>query len=101
MKEIKSLYAMFFAAQAILLTKNMSSSSHKGVISLFGEHFIKDGLLPRDMSKELSRAFEKRQLGDYQYAPVITAEEASELLESGNRFVETIVDHLKASGFLR
>lgn len=34
-------YAMFFVAEAALLTKNLNASSHKGVISLFGEHFIK------------------------------------------------------------
>jgi len=33
-------YAMFFMAEAVLFTKNLSASSHKGVISLFGEHFI-------------------------------------------------------------
>lgn len=31
-------YAMFFMAEAMLLSKGISASSHKGVISLFGEH---------------------------------------------------------------
>jgi uncharacterized protein (UPF0332 family) len=34
-------YAMFFMAEAALLKKGLSASSHKGVISLFGEHFVK------------------------------------------------------------
>jgi len=37
----RTYYAMFYAAQAALLTKNLSFSSHKGVISAFGKHFIK------------------------------------------------------------
>ena len=40
-------YAMFFMAEAALLTKKLSASSHKGVISLFGEHFIKTGIFDR------------------------------------------------------
>lgn len=97
----RTYYAMYYSAQALLLTKNLSSSSHKGLISLFGEHFVKDGLLPKEMSKELGRAFEKRQLGDYQHVPVITEDEANELLESGKWFVESCVSYLTANGFLQ
>ena len=34
---VKTYYAMFYCAQAMLLTKNLSFSSHKGVISAFGD----------------------------------------------------------------
>ena len=97
----RAYYAMHYAAQAVLLTKGLSSSSHKGLISLFGEHFVKEGVFSRDMSKELGRAFEKRQLGDYEYVPVITSAEAQEILDKGHEFVETIVGYLKQSGFLQ
>ena len=33
-------YAMFFMAEAALLTKDLSASSHKGVITLFGKYFF-------------------------------------------------------------
>ena len=63
----RTYYAMFYCAQAALLTKNLSFSSHKGVIFAFGEHFVKTGLFPKQMGRELNRAFEKRQIGDYEY----------------------------------
>ncbi len=63
----RAYYAMFYSAQAMLLTKNLSFSSHKGVISSFGEHFIKTGIFQKEMGRELNRAFEKRQIGDYEY----------------------------------
>jgi uncharacterized protein (UPF0332 family) len=72
----RTYYAMFYAAEAALLTKEMAFSSHKGVISAFGEHFIKTGILPKEMGRELNRAFEKRQIGDYEYTFVISKEEA-------------------------
>ena len=77
----RAYYAMFYSAQAALLTKKLSFSSHKGVISAFGEHFIKTGIFPREMGRELNRAFEKRQIGDYEYTFVITKQEAEEYLE--------------------
>jgi len=58
-------YAMFFMAEAILLTKNLSASSQKGVISLFGEHFTKTGTFDREMGKALTDAYDKRLVGDY------------------------------------
>jgi len=83
-------YAMFYAAQAVLLTRNLSFSSHKGVISAFGEHFIKTDIFSREMGRELNRAFEKRQLGDYGHSFTISSDEAVKMLESGMKFVETI-----------
>ena len=82
----------------MLLTKNLSFSSHKGVISAFGEHFVKTGVFPKEMGRELNRAFEKRQLGDYEYTFVISKNE--EMLESGKKFVNEIVQHLKEKKIL-
>ena len=59
----RTYYAMFYCAQAMLLTKNLSFSSHKGVISAFGEHFVKNRCLPERDREKVNRAFEKRQLG--------------------------------------
>lgn len=91
----RTYYAMFYCAQAMLLTKNLSFSSHKGVISAFGEQFVKTGIFPKEMGRELNRAFEKRQMGDYEYTFVISKNEAEEMLESGKKFVEKIIQHLK------
>ena len=91
----RTYYAMFYSAQAILLTKNLSFSSHKGVISAFGEHFVKTGIFQKEMGREFNRAFEKRQIGDYEYTFVISKEEAEEILANGKKFVEKIIQHLK------
>lgn len=94
----RAYYAMFYCAQATLLTKKLSFSSHKGVISAFGEHFVKTGIFPKEMGKELNRAFEKRQVGDYEYTFVISQDEAEQMLQSGKEFVETVARWLDASG---
>jgi len=86
---------MFYSAQAALLTKNLSFSSHKGVISAFGGHFVKTGVFPKEMGRELNRAFEKRQVGDYEYTFVISEEEARQMLQSGKEFVDAIAQWLR------
>ncbi len=96
----RTYYAMFFSTQAILLTKNLSFSSHKGVISSFGEHFIKTDILPKELGRELNRAFEKRQIGDYEYTFVVSKDEAEEILKSGKKFVKIISEYLKKEKIL-
>jgi uncharacterized protein (UPF0332 family) len=91
----RSYYAMYFAAQAMLLKKGLSFSSHKGVISAFGEHFIKTGIFSKDMGKELNRAFTKRQISDYEFTFVLTKEEAEKILENAKFFVKKITVYLK------
>ncbi|MCG2767547.1 MAG: hypothetical protein L6435_04100, partial [Anaerolineae bacterium] len=61
----KAHCGMFHSAQAVLLTKNLSLSSHEGVVSAIGERFVKAGILPEEMTGGLSRAFDKRQIGHH------------------------------------
>ena len=79
---------------------SLSFPSHKGVISAFGEHFVKADIFSKEMSKELSKAFEKRQLGDYEYTFVLSKGEAEEILKKGKNFVDKIVQYLKQKKLL-
>ena len=58
-------YAMFFSTEALLLTKNLAAKSHSGLISLFGDHFVKNNVFPKEMGRQLNRAFDKRLIRDY------------------------------------
>lgn len=87
-------YAMFYAAEAALLTKNVSYSSHRGVISGFGEHFIKTEIFPRELGREFNKAYEKRQLSDYEYRCVISVDEAKEMIEKGTAFIAHVEEYL-------
>ncbi len=94
----RAYYAMFYATEAMLLAEGLSFSSHKGVISAFGEHFVKTGVFPREMGRELNRAFEKRQLSDYEYTFVIAKDEAEQLLAQAKEFVSQAIQHMRAEG---
>jgi uncharacterized protein (UPF0332 family) len=88
-------YAMFFMAEAALLTKNLTASSHKGVISLFGEHFVKTKIFERTLGKALSDAYDKRLVGDYGVGLVVTEQQAQNLLESAQDFISKLKDFLQ------
>jgi uncharacterized protein (UPF0332 family) len=87
-------YAMFLMAQAALLTKSLSSSSHRGVISLFGEHFAKTGILESHMGRMLNNAYDKRIVGDYGVSVSVAQDEAEDLLNAARDFVGKVTDYL-------
>jgi uncharacterized protein (UPF0332 family) len=93
----RSYYAMFYATEALLLTKKLKFSSHRSVISLFGEHFVKSGTFKQEMGRRLSKTFEKRLLGDYSFAPEVNEEEAKEALSWAREFVKEIGEYLAKS----
>jgi uncharacterized protein (UPF0332 family) len=88
-------YAMFFTAEAALLTKNLTASSHKGVITLFGEHFVKTKIFERNLGKALSDAYDKRLVGDYGVGFTVTEQQALNLLETARDFIQKLKNYLK------
>jgi len=88
-------YAMFFMAEAMLLTKSLTASSHKGVISLFGEHFVKTKILERESGKALNDAYDKRLVGDYGVGFTVSNQQAKDLLETARNFVRKLENYLE------
>jgi uncharacterized protein (UPF0332 family) len=80
-------YAAFYAARALLAMRELDSSRHSGVISLFQAQFVKSGLIAIDKAKALPRAFEKRQKSDYGDFATVTAKEAQAIRKEVNDFL--------------
>jgi uncharacterized protein (UPF0332 family) len=93
----RSYYAMFYAAEALLLTRNLSFSKHKAVISAIGREFIKTDKLPPELHRYISDAFDARQLGDYGPTGCVSAEKARALMGQAKEFVETVSTFLNIS----
>ena len=90
----RAYYAVFYAALALLVTKDVEPGKHSGVLAKFDELFVRSGFLSKEMSKVIHHAFDMRQAGDYQKSRVITEEQAVEVLKSAEDFVEKIVAKL-------
>lgn len=66
----RAYYAMFDAAKAALLVKAPSGDStiaktHSGMITAFGLHLVKTGLVPIELGRAFNRAQNIRQVADY------------------------------------
>ena len=92
-------YAAFYAARALLAVRELDSSRHSGVISLFQAQFVKPGLIATEKAKALPRAFEKRQKSDYGDFSTVTATEAKSIRKDVSDFLqecEQVLDWLIA-----
>lgn len=61
----RAYYAMFYAAEALLLERGLSYSSHAAVIAAFGREFGKSGDLDAQFHRLLIDAQDLRNVGDY------------------------------------
>jgi uncharacterized protein (UPF0332 family) len=91
----RAYYAMFYLAEAALLSKGLSFSKHSGVIAAFNQHFVKAGVFPKKLHTWFIKAFDKRNIGDYGSELTVTKEEAKEVLEQAEEFIRIIEDYLK------
>jgi len=87
-------YAMFCIAEAALLTKGLRASTHKGVISLFGQNFVKTGVFEGPMGRTLNYAYDTRIVGDYGVTASVTQEEAEDLLDAARDFIQKVRTYL-------
>ena len=85
----RAYYAMFHAATAALLRRDMKRHSHHGIISAFGQVFVKSGKVEPRFHKYIAKAFDLRQESDYQPLVEITEQQANKVLERAREFVET------------
>jgi len=83
-------YACFYAVSALLITKNLSSSKHAGVMALFNRHFIKEKLLPVELGKFYSRVFDNRQQSDYGDVVKVEAKQLTKDIKTASDFIDRI-----------
>jgi uncharacterized protein (UPF0332 family) len=69
-------------------------SKRTGVISLFDTEYALKGLLPKELSKDLHKAFELRQVSDYKNVLPISSEKSRDTLNNAKRFVEVVIKYL-------
>jgi uncharacterized protein (UPF0332 family) len=80
-------YAMLYTAQCLLEKQGQVFSSHRGVISAFGQYFAKTQELDPAFHKALMKAFSQRQLGDYAISSGIREEDVASLQTDATNFL--------------
>ncbi len=85
----RAYYAMFYAACALLLTRNVRRTKHAGVLGAFNAEFIQTGELPRDLFAVFRAGFEDRAEGD-DGLTMISQDQAASGIEGARQFVDAI-----------
>jgi len=90
-------YALFYEVSALLMTKNLSSHKHTGIMSLFNQHFIKTGIIAVEIGKFYSEMFGFRQEGDYDDFIYFKEKDVEEWFQKAERHIKVIEEYIESS----
>ncbi len=83
-------YACYYAVIALLVKNKIKALTHTGARQMFGLHFVKTGIIDKEMGKFYSDIFDKRQTGDYDDFVTFTEEEVKSLLPPAKKLIGKI-----------
>lgn len=83
-------FACFYAVSALLFQHDYSSSKHTGVRSLFNQHFVTTGKVPKNLAQVYNDLFSRRQESDYLDFVRFEASQVQPLMTGAEQFVEHI-----------
>ncbi|MFO7790468.1 MAG: HEPN domain-containing protein [Bacteroidales bacterium] len=89
-------YACYYAVSALLIDKEIRTTTHAGVRQMFGLHFVKPGIVDKELGKFYSDIFDMRQTGDYEDYIDFTKEDVYDLLNPANTLISRIENLLKS-----
>lgn len=91
----RAYYAMFYVAEALLLSLNQSYSSHSATIGAYGREYAKTGLLDPKFHRWLIVSQSLRATGDYGTEEEITPEQSDELCLWAEEFIKAAEIYLR------
>ena len=68
-------YCLYYAATALLISKQIAVHTHGGMLTLMNQHFVQNGQLSRDEGRLLKKMFALRQESDYEDFVEVTEDE--------------------------
>lgn len=84
----KAYYVMFYSAKAALLAVDVDLRRHSGVVSQFGQSFVKGGYADRRYSRILARAMQAREASDYDPRTRASQQDAQQAVADAEAFLE-------------
>ena len=84
----KAYYVMFYSAKAALLAVDVDLRRHSGVVSQFGQRFVKGGYADRRYSRILARAMQAREASDYDPRTRASRQDAQQAVADAEAFLE-------------
>jgi len=91
----RAYYAMFYAALALLLKKDLSASKHSGVLVMVDREFVKTGEFPVELSRQFREAFNERQNADYAEMAEVSPVKAQTMIDGARKFIDRVGELLQ------
>lgn len=88
-------YACFYAVGALLVKKDIRTSSHSGSRQKFGQYYVKTGIVDCELAKRYTDLSEKRHKGDYNDFFDYDEDTVKRLFPKSKLFIELIEKLLK------
>lgn len=93
----RAYYAMFYAAEAVLLENGLSFSSHSGVIGAFGKNFAKTGVFEAKFHRYLLDGQDIRNAGDYDVGTPVAESQAKDVMAWADEWIAAAETFLNKS----
>ena len=87
-------YACFHAIQALLIKNGLYAHTHDGLLTLFGLHFVKKGIVDNELGAFMSRMEQLREKGDYNCYYSVTEEEIETIIDPTKKLIQRIEELL-------
>lgn len=84
-------YSCYYAASALMLANNLDSSTHKGIKTMLGLHFVKTGVIDSRFGRTYQQLFENRQSGDYEDFVYCDEELFNQLRPQAKDFIDCMI----------
>lgn len=88
-------YACFYAVQALLLKHHITATTHSGVKTMLGLHFVTKGVISTEHGKIFNTLFEKRHSSDYEAFAYCDKALVDDLMPLAESFILKIKELLK------
>ena len=86
----RAYYGMFYAAKAALLSVDVDTKTHAGVLNQFSQQFIKTGQIDKSFGRMLALVMQARETSDYSPEITVSQANAEAILDDAQAFVTQV-----------
>lgn len=91
----RAYYSMFHSMRAILVFNSFDTKKHSGVIAEFRRIYIKENLLPVELSKMIGSAFTIRNASDYDDMFIASKSDTQAQIENAEAVYTSIREYIQ------
>ena len=90
----RAYYSIFHAIRAVLAVERIDFKRHKDVLAYFNQHYIKNEIFPKMISKKISQASKVREDSDYDDEFIPTDEETKMQIDTAKELIKLVETYL-------